>query len=215
VNSEQLVACGYQAPGHDDDDAEERAPLAFAALMNQVFARVLALPGDPLWLGVVEVMEPGSSSWLDALGDAVICLEEGANWWPGTERLSLGDVRVRALPAAAFGRDWSRIQALVGEGFYPAFDPFLFSRHPGGDRCCLETVGHEGIACCVLPEGDTATAEWLESVGFSPPERLDPLPVGPGTSVVCGVRSPRELAAIFGEESVSALQRRSRSPGLG
>ncbi len=204
VNSEQLVACGYQAPGHYDD-AGERSPLAFAALMNQVFARVLALPGEPLWLGIVEVMEPGSSSWLDAFGDAVICLEEGANWWPGTVRLSLGDVRVRALPAEAFGSDWSRIQALVGEGFYPAFDPFLFSRHPAGDHCWLETVGHEEIACCFLPEGDSATAQWLESVGFSPPEPLEP---AAGPSVVCGVLSRLELLESFGEESVAWLERR-------
>lgn len=212
-NFEHLVACAYQAPGHDGD--EERAPLAFADLLNQVFSRVLALPGDPLWLGIVEVMEPGSSAWLDALGDAVICLEEAANWWPGTERLSLGDVRVRAVPAEAFGRDWTRIEALVGEGFYPAFDPFLFSRRPDGDHCRLETVGHEGIACCVLPEGDSATARWLESLGFASPERLDPVPVGPEKNVVCGVRSRRELVEIFGEESVASLERRLPSRQLG
>src|SRR4051812_48819000 len=106
--------------------------------MNQVFSRVLSSSGDPLWLGIVEVGKRGSSAWLDVFGDAIISLEEAANGWRGTVRLARGDVRVRAPPAEAFGRDWARIEALVGEGFYPGFDPFLFSRHPEGDLCRVE-----------------------------------------------------------------------------
>ena len=193
---DHLVVCGYSDQAHDDE-APSSPP--FAALMSQVFARLLALPGDPLWLGIVEVNEPGSSAWLDALGDAVICLEEGANWWPGTERLSPGDVRVRAVPAEAFGRDWSRIEAMVGEGLYAAFDPFLFSRHAEGDLCRVLTVGHEGTAFCVLPESDPATAAWLEELGFSGAGPFEPSPGGDGKNVLCGVRSARELAEIFGE----------------
>jgi len=192
---DHLVVCGYSTEEHDE---EGQSPLAFAALMNRVFTRLLASPGDPLWLGIVEVNAPGSSAWLDAFGDAVICLEEAANWWPGTERLSPGDVRVRALPAAAFGQDWSRIEALVGEGLYSAFDPFLFSRHPEGDLCRALTVGHEGTAFCFLPGSDAATAIWLESLGFSEAGELVLTPDAAGRNVLCGVRSPRELAEIFG-----------------
>jgi hypothetical protein len=198
---DHLIACGYSTQDHDDED--ERSALAFSAVLDRVFERLLARPGDPLWLGIVEVNEPGSSAWMDAFGDAVISLEEAANWWPGTERLSLGDVRVRAIPAEAFGREWARIKELAGEWLYPAFDPFLFSRYPEGDLCRVETVGHEGIACCRLPESDAGTALWLESLGFSKADKLDPAPLGPGKNVLCGVRSRGELVEIFGEESVA------------
>ena len=192
---EHLVVCGYSDEAHDDD-APSSPP--FAALMSQVFTRLLASPGDPLWLGIVEVNEPGSSAWLDAFGDAVICLHEGANWWPGTERLSPGDVRVRALPVEAFGRQWSTIEAIVGDGLYAAFDPFLFSRHGEGDLCRLLTVGHEGTAFAVLPEGDPVTALWLEGLGFSGTGPFEASRGGHGKNVLCGVRTPEELEAIFG-----------------
>jgi hypothetical protein len=193
---DHLVVCGYSTEDHDE---EGQSPVAFAALMSRVFSRLLALPGEPLWLGVVEVSSPGSSAWLDAFGDAVIVLEEGANWWPGTERLSPGDVRVRAIPVEAFGKDWSRIEALVGEGLYSAFDPFLFSRHAAGDLCHALTVGHEGTAFCVLPESDAGTLAWLESLGFSGTGAFEPATDATGKNVLCGVRTARELAEIFGE----------------
>jgi hypothetical protein len=192
---DHLVVLGYSTEDHDE---EGQSPLVFAALADRVFAHLLELPGDPLWLGIVEVNSPGSSAWLDAFGDAVICLEEGANWWPGTERFSPGDVRVRALPVEAFGREWSRIEAMVGEGLYPAFDPFLFSRHPGGDLCRVFTVGHEGTAFCVLPESDSATAIWLESLGFLAAGGFEPTLDAAGRNRLCGVRSDSELVAIFG-----------------
>ncbi|MEP7124910.1 MAG: hypothetical protein ABJE95_28535 [Byssovorax sp.] len=193
---DHLVLLGYSTVEHDHDGP---ASMAFEALMSRVFTHLLSLPGDPLWLGIVEVLSPGSSAWLDAFGDEGMVLEEGANWWPGTERLSPGDVRVRAIPVDAFGRAWSRIDATVGEGLYSAFDPFLFSRHPGGDLCHLLTVGHEGTAICALSESDSATARWLESVGFSDAGAFEPTLDRAGKSVLCGVRSAREQAEIFGE----------------
>lgn len=201
-----LVEYGYAAA--EPEGSDDASLQAFSSTMNRVFARLIEQPGEPLWLGIVETLEPGSSAWMDAFGTSVVCLAEAANWWPGTERLSLGETRVRAVPVEAFGRDWKRIEALVGEGLYPAFDPFLFSRHPEGDLCRVETVGHEGTAFCRLPEGDSATGSWLESLGFS---RGDLVPVSAEPSPLCGVRSREELVEIFGEESVAFLESKSRN----
>ena len=44
----------------------------------------------------------------------------------------------------------------------------------------------------------TATAIWLESLGFSEAGELVLTPDAAGRNVLCGVRSPRELAEIFG-----------------
>jgi hypothetical protein len=202
-----LVEYGFSiAEGGDDLDHSE---IAFASTMNRVFERLLGHAGDPVWLGIVETLEPGSSAWMEVFSDAVVSLAPAANWWPGTERLSLGDTRVRAVPAAAFGWSWQRICELVGEGFYPAFDPFLFSRHPGGDLCRIETVGHEGIATCRVPEADAATGRWLESLRFVRAEHPWEAPTEGEPHRLCGVRSRAELVEIFGEELVSSLDERA------
>lgn len=206
-----LVEYGYAAAEAEAD--YESTQRAFAATMSRVFERLAASPGDPLWLGIVETIEPGSSAWMDAFGPSVVCLAEAANWWPGTERLSLGDTRVRAVPVEAFGREWKQIEALVGEGLYPAFDPFLFIRYPGGDVCLLETVGHEGTAFCRLPEADRATGTWLESLGFSRGELLDYATLSAGESPLCGTRSRAELIEIFGEELVLSLDQKASRTG--
>ena len=132
--------------------------------------------------------------------------DAGARQQPGTERLTLGDTRVRAVPADAFGRDWKQIEALVGEGLYPAFDPFLFSRHPEGDLCRLETIGHEGVAFCRIREDDSALGGWLESLGFSAAEERWCPPGEGGEHRLCGTHSRDELVEIFGEESVSWIE---------
>ncbi len=201
-----LIEYGFSvAEGGEDLDHSE---MAFASTMNRVFEHLLGHVGDPVWLGIVETLEPGSSAWMEAFGEAVVNLAPAANWWPGTERLSLGDTRVRAVPAEAFEWDWQRITTLVGEGLYPAFDPFLFSRHPGGDLCRVETVGHEGIAACRVPEDDAATGRWLESLGFSRAEHPWEPPEATAIHRLCGVRSRGELVEIFGEELVSSLEKR-------
>lgn len=206
-----LVEYGYAVAEADAD--YESTQRAFTATMNRVFERLAAQPGEPLWLGIVETIEPRSSAWMDAFGPSVISLAEAANWWPGTERLSLGDTRVRAVPVEAFGREWKQIEALIGEGLYPAFDPFLFIRHPGGDVCLLETVGHEGTAFCRLPADDHATAAWLESLGFSRTDAEDPTSAAFEASVLCGTRSRAELVEIFGEELVLSLDQKASRAG--
>ena len=204
--SSRLIEYGYAAEETDDDESTQHA---FTTTMNRVFERLVAQARGPLWLGIVETLEPGSSAWMDAFGDPVVSLAEGASFWPGTERLSLGDTRVRAVPVEAFGRDWKNVEALTGEGFYPAFDPFLFCRRPEGDLCLLQTVGHEGMASCLVSEDDLPTGQWLESLGFSRADGPWEAPSGPGDPPLCGVSSRAKLVEIFGEESVASIERRA------
>ncbi len=204
-----LVEHGYASP--DLEEGEEPIPEAFAALVNRVFERLVGQASDPLWLGIVETLEPGSSAWMDAaFGASVVSLEERASWWPGTERLSLGDTRVRAVPVESFGRDWRNLGAAMDEGFYAAFDPFLFSRHPEGDLCVLQTVGHEGMASCLLAEGALDASRWLESMGFSRADDPWQPPSGAGEHRLCGARTRADLVEIFGEESVVWIERKAR-----
>jgi hypothetical protein len=205
-----LVEYGYAFVETDEEPGS--APAGFTSTMSQVFERLLRQAGEPLWLGIVETIEPGSSAWMDVFGASVVTLCEGANWWPGTDRLSLGDARVRAISAEAFGRDWKQIEALVGEGFYEAFDPFLFRRGPvpGRDLCVLHTIGHEGMASCLVRKDDPGTGQWLESLDFWPAAGpWESLPDA-GGQALCGVRSRAELVEIFGEESVLWIEQKAR-----
>lgn len=212
---QQLLEYGFSVADldldldRDLDDDEARSEAAFSSTLNRVFERLIARSGDPLWLGIVETIEPGSSAWMDVLGTSVVTLSERANWWPGTERLSLGDTRVRAVPVEAFGRAWQSLKAPMGEGFYPAFDPFLFSRYRDGDLCVLQTVGHEGMASCLVAEDDVEVAQWLRSLGFSRADSRWQAPSGAGAHRLCGVRSRDELVEIFGEESVAWIERKA------